>query len=183
VRAILSSSYAHSTVYVAGSTLARQIGRRPQRYGFQALTYLRRTFDERKEDYEYLAVYVDDIAIASKDPALLSMNLRRHISSSWRTTTYHLGCDYFRDADGTLCTAPLRYIEKMVEAYERMFGCKPKQNSVTSREGRSPRVRRTSRYGRHQEVSVNDRCTTMGSHDWRLDVATAVMSMSLPCRS
>jgi hypothetical protein len=36
--------------------------------------------------------------------------------------TYHLGCDYFRDADGTLCTA-LRYIEKMVEAYERMFGC------------------------------------------------------------
>jgi hypothetical protein len=92
--------------------------------------YLRRTFDERKGDhYEYLAVYVDDIAIASKDPAPLSMNLRRHISSreldQLRIT---LSCDYFRDADGTLCTAPLRYIEKMVEAYERMFGCKPKQN-------------------------------------------------------
>jgi hypothetical protein len=29
---------------------------------------LRRTFDEKGDHYEYLAVYVDDIAIASKDP-------------------------------------------------------------------------------------------------------------------
>jgi hypothetical protein len=37
---------------------------------------------ERGDHYEYLAVYVDDIAIASKDPKAISMNLRRHISSS-----------------------------------------------------------------------------------------------------
>ena len=37
-----------------------------------------------------------------------------------------LGCDYFRDSDGTLCMAPKKYIEKMISTYERLFGEKPK---------------------------------------------------------
>ena len=40
--------------------------------------------------------------------------------------TYHLGCDYSRDADGTLYYGPKRYIEKMITAYESMFGEKPR---------------------------------------------------------
>ena len=39
---------------------------------------------------------------------------------------YHLGCDYFRDEYGTLCFGPRKYIDKMIEQLERMFGTKPK---------------------------------------------------------
>jgi hypothetical protein len=42
--------------------------------------------------------------------------------------TFHLGCDFFREADGTLCMAPRKYIEKMLDNYERMFGEKPRLN-------------------------------------------------------
>jgi hypothetical protein len=41
---------------------------------------------------------------------------------------FHLGCDYYRDEDGTLCVAPLKYIKWMVEAYKSMLGVAPKQN-------------------------------------------------------
>jgi hypothetical protein len=40
---------------------------------------------------------------------------------------YHLGCDYFRDNDGTLCFGPRKYINKMIEQFEKMFGTKPKE--------------------------------------------------------
>ena len=41
--------------------------------------------------------------------------------------SYHLGCDFGRDGDGTLYFAPRKYIEKMEECYCSMFGSKPKQ--------------------------------------------------------
>jgi hypothetical protein len=41
---------------------------------------------------------------------------------------FNLGCDYFCDEDGTLCVAPLKYIDQMVDAYKTMFGVAPKQN-------------------------------------------------------
>jgi hypothetical protein len=37
---------------------------------------------------------------------------------------YHLGCDYFLDDNGTICFGLRKYIEKMIEQYERMLGSK-----------------------------------------------------------
>jgi hypothetical protein len=34
----------------------------------------------------------------------------------------HPGCDFVRDEDGTLCMAPKKYIESMIDGYVRMFG-------------------------------------------------------------
>ena len=42
-----------------------------------------------------------------------------------------MGCDFFRDEDGTLCFSPKKYIEKMIEGYITMFGTKPRHD-VTS---------------------------------------------------
>jgi hypothetical protein len=36
--------------------------------------------------------------------------------------------DFFRDEDNTLCLSSIKYIEKLMMNYERMFGQQPKQN-------------------------------------------------------
>jgi hypothetical protein len=50
---------------------------------------------------------------------------------------FHLGCDFYCDEDGTLCFGPKKYIEKMVDAYMRMFGSKPTSRSL-------PHLKRTT---------------------------------------
>ena len=55
----------------------------------------------RKDDlYEYIAVYVDDLAIAAKDPEQITNTLTKEYGFKLKGTgplSYHLGCDYFRD--------------------------------------------------------------------------------------
>jgi hypothetical protein len=94
--------------------------------------------------------------------------------------TFHLGCDFFRDADGTLCYAPAKYIKKCLDNYERLFGEKPKKAS-------SPLIK-----GDHPELDSSELLdldgikifqSLIGSLQWaiqigRFDVGTAVMTMS-----
>ena len=75
--------------------------------------------------YEYIAVYTDDLAIASKDPKKIIDALE--LDSGFKLKgvgpiTYHLGCDYSHDTNGTLYHGPKRYIKKMIAAYESMSG-------------------------------------------------------------
>ena len=84
------------------------------------------------DHYEYIAVYVDDLMIASKEPeAIIEALTGKHKLKLKGTgpTEFHLGCDYFRDDDGTLCMAPRKYIDKLTQNYERMFGEKPQMNA------------------------------------------------------
>ena len=55
--------------------------------------------------YEYIAVYTDDLAITSKDPKKITGTLEDVHSFKLKGVgprTYHLGCDYTRDPDGSL---------------------------------------------------------------------------------
>ena len=66
------------------------------------------------EHYEYIAVYVDDLMIISKEPQKIIDALTIVHQFKLKGTgpiTFHLGCDFFRDEDGTLCYAPRKYIE------------------------------------------------------------------------
>ncbi|WP_460374599.1 hypothetical protein, partial [Staphylococcus aureus] len=68
------------------------------------------------DHYDYIAVYVDDMMIASRDPKWIIKGLEA-VPFSLKGTgpiTYHLGSDYLRDEHGTLCVGPRKYIEKMV---------------------------------------------------------------------
>jgi Reverse transcriptase (RNA-dependent DNA polymerase) len=79
--------------------------------------------------YEYIAVYVDDLAICSMDPEAIITSLQDEHQLKLKGVgplSYHLGCDFQRDPDGTLACGPKRYIEKMLENYERMFGEQPR---------------------------------------------------------
>jgi hypothetical protein len=67
--------------------------------------------------YEYIAVYVDDLAIAVADPQeFVDVLEKKHKFKLKETGTiaFHLGCEFFRDDEGILCMAPKEYIEKMM---------------------------------------------------------------------
>jgi Reverse transcriptase (RNA-dependent DNA polymerase) len=79
--------------------------------------------------YEYIAVYVDDLAIAVIDPGEIVDTLKSKHKLNFKGVgplAFHLGCDFQRDDDGTLSFGPKKDIEEMIDNYERLFGIKPK---------------------------------------------------------
>ena len=72
--------------------------------------------------YEYIAVYVDDLAICMKDPKSFCDTLKEKYKLKLEGVgpiNYHLGCGYARDKDGTLVADPRKYVEKILESYEK----------------------------------------------------------------
>jgi hypothetical protein len=134
--------------------------------------------------YEYIGVYVDDLAIAMRDPqAFIDVLVNDHKFKLKGTgpIQFHLGCDFFRDEDGTLCMAPRKYIDKMIQNYERMFGEKPRMNVYSPLEkGDHPELDE-SEFLEPDDVTKYQ--SIVGSLQWaislgRFDVATAVMTLS-----
>jgi hypothetical protein len=79
--------------------------------------------------YEYIAMYVDNLLIAAKDPDSLIKSLSENHKFNLKGVgklTYHLGCDYFCDTDGTLCCGPRQYMIFM-DQFKNMFGCKTRE--------------------------------------------------------
>lgn len=61
--------------------------------------------------YEYVAVYVDNLAIAMKDPTPFVTTLEEKYKFKLKGTgpiEFHLGCDFVRDKDDTLCMALIK---------------------------------------------------------------------------
>ena len=80
------------------------------------------------DQYEYNAVYVDDLAFALKDLHAFIDILKKDYQFMIKEAgplECHLGADFFHDEDGTLCMAPQKYIEHLDASYEKMFGEKP----------------------------------------------------------
>ena len=133
--------------------------------------------------YEYIAVYVDDLAIAAKDPQEFCNELKKRYDLKLKGVgplEYHLGCTYKKDPDGTLAADPRRYVNKILKSYERMFNEKPRK-SRPPLEG-----------GDHPELDTSELCddqqtkqfqTLIGQLKWlislgRFDIAVHVMSLS-----
>jgi hypothetical protein len=129
-------------------------------------------------------VYVDDLAIAMKNPKEFVDILETQYKFKTKGTgpiVFHLGMDFFRDEDNTLCLSSTKYIEKLMMNYERMFGQQPKQNVSSPIEK-----------GDHPETDSSELLDTkgvqmyqsmIGALQWmvtigRLDITTAVMTMS-----
>ena len=133
--------------------------------------------------YEYIAVYVDDLAIAAKDPkSIIAILTDKHKFKLKGTgpITYHLGCDFFREKDGTLCMAPNKYIDKMIGTYERMFGSKPKSAPSPLEKGDHPEIDTSELL---DENGIQQYQSLIGAMQWavsigRIDITTAVMTLS-----
>ena len=139
----------------------------------------------RKDNlYEYVAVYVDDLAIAMNNPKeFIDVLEQKHKFKTKGSgpISFHLGMDFYRDDDNTLCISPVKYIDKLIKNYEKLFGEKPKQNCL------SPLDK-----GDHPELDNSDLLdgkgialyqSLIGALQWvvtigRFDVITAVMTLS-----
>jgi Reverse transcriptase (RNA-dependent DNA polymerase) len=109
--------------------------------------------------YEYITVYVDDLAIAMKDPKELTDILEKQHELKLRGTgpiTFHLGMDFTRDDDNTLCISPIKYINKLVKSYEKSFGMKPNTSVMSPLEK-----------GYHPELDTSELCITEQIAQWR----------------
>jgi len=86
---------------------------------------------------ECIAVHVDDLMIASKDPDSIIKMLTEKCQFKLKgagPTEFHLGCDFFRDEEGVLCYAPKKHIEKILDNCRRIFGTwrKPATSLLTA---------------------------------------------------
>lgn len=138
---------------------------------------------DKGDHYEYIAVYVDDLLIASKDPQGIIDVLQDKYEFKLKGTgplSFHLGCDFFREEDGTLCFAPRRYIEKVLDNYKRIFGQNPKEASSPLTKGDHPELDSSELLG-VEDIQIYQ--SLIGALQWtiqigRFDVSTAVMTLS-----
>jgi hypothetical protein len=88
-----------------------------------------------------------------------------------RPITFHLGMDFTRDDDGTLCISPIKYIAKLIKNYEKSFGIKPKEFA-------SPLEK-----GDHPELDMSELCSTeqvahyqsmIGSLQWIVTIGSLI---------
>ena len=133
--------------------------------------------------YEYIAVYVDDLAIAAKDPQAFCNELKKKYNLKLKGVgplEYHLGCTYNKDPDGTLAADPRRYVNKILESYERMFKEKPRKSRPPLEGGDRPELHTPELCDEHQ---TNQFQTLIGQLQWLIspghfDIAVHVMSLS-----
>ena len=133
--------------------------------------------------YEYIAVYVDDLAIVAKDPQAFCNELKKKYNLKLKGVgplEYHLGCTYKKDPDGTLAADPRRYVNKILESYERMFKEKPRKSRPPLEGGDHPELDTSELCDDHQTKQFQ---TLIGQLQWlislgRFDIAVHVMSLS-----
>ena len=133
--------------------------------------------------YEYIATYVDDLCIASHNPAAIIKTLEEVYLLKLKGTgelKFHLGCDFYRDAEGVLCMIPRKFIERTAEAYTKLFGVPPKHASSPLEKGDHPELDTSDEL---PPEDIKKYQSLIGSLQWlvslgRLDIATAVMTMS-----
>ena len=133
--------------------------------------------------YEYIGVYVDDMEVAARVAKKVIDEFTETYNLKVKGTGpihYHLGCDFYRDAQGRLCISPKKYVEKMVDSYKNMFGSAPKQYKSPLEEGDHPELDTSEELDLD---GIKKYQSLIGSLQWavslgRFDITTAVMTMS-----
>jgi hypothetical protein len=137
------------------------------------------------DHYEYIACYVDDLMIASKKPNLIIDALEappnKFTLKGTGPVKFHLGCDYIRDEDGTLCVGPKTYIERLVLQYKSMFGESPSTRVTSPLEKNDHPELDTSPL--LDEDGISQYQSLIGAMQWtitlgRFDIAVHVVTMS-----
>jgi hypothetical protein len=134
--------------------------------------------------YEYVAVYVDDLAMAMKDPQSFVDILMEKYKFKLKGTgpiQYHLGMDFARDEDGTLRFSPAKYIEKMMDSYKRLFGELPRATVHSPLEQNDHPELDNSEFLDEGQIAIYQ--SMIGTLQWiisigRFDIQTVVMSLS-----
>jgi hypothetical protein len=138
---------------------------------------------ENGDTYEYVAVFVDDLVIAMKDPREFINILETVHGFKAKGTgpiSDHLCMNFFCDNDNTLCISLLKYSEELVKTYEQMFGEPPKQVVTYPIEKRDNPELDTSEFLDFEQIAMYQ--SMVGALQWAvtigsLDSTTAVMTL------
>ncbi|KAG7338517.1 reverse transcriptase RNA-dependent DNA polymerase [Nitzschia inconspicua] len=135
--------------------------------------------------WEYIAVYVDDLAIAMQHPQeLIDQLTSKPFEFKLKGTgeiSHHLGMQFSRDEDGTLCMEQRKYLEKMIDGYIRFFGSKPRTNACAPLERGDHPEMDTTPFLDEEKTKMYQ--SLIGALQWiitigRFDVFSAVTTMS-----
>src|SRR5689334_24607749 len=91
--------------------------------------------------YEYIAAYVDDLAIVAKEPKLIVDVLQNKYNYKLKGVgpiDYHLGGNFKRDPDRMLSYGPMKYIDKILANYVKQFGTYPSERVSPLEHGDHP---------------------------------------------
>ena len=132
--------------------------------------------------YEYIAVYVDDLAIAALNCLDVCNTLKNKCGFKLKgegPLTYHLGCDFIRDPDGTLVACPKKCIKKILEWYEYKYKSKPKKTKNPLEPNDHPELDTSAIV----MDCVKDVQSMVGQLQWlialaRFDIMSSVVTMS-----
>jgi hypothetical protein len=136
------------------------------------------------DHYEYIATYVDDLAVSSKDPKAITDTLMNKYNFKLKGTgeiEYHLGMSFRRNNQNELFISPQWYIEKMVDNYKQLFGESPSHHSQSPLESNDhPEIDSSKFLG---EDDIQKYQSLIGTMQWAIsighfDIAVHVMMMS-----
>ena len=135
--------------------------------------------------WEYIIVYVDNIIVAMKDPKSFFDELQDPDKVGFKmkgvgSPTYHLGADFVRDNDGTLCLGLQTSAKRLCSNFERLYGEAPKSIFSPLEHDDHPELDDSPFCG--PEVTSKFRsligaCQRMISL-YHMDIAQAIMSLS-----
>jgi hypothetical protein len=133
--------------------------------------------------YEYIAVYVDDLAIVVKDPKALVDILQNKYNYKLKGVgpiDYHLGGNFEKDQDGTLSYGPRKYIDKLIANYVKLFGTAPVERVSPLEHNDHPELDDSPELD-PDDIKLYQ--SMIGALQWtvslgRFDILAAVMTMS-----
>ena len=132
----------------------------------------------------YIVTYVDDIIVAMKDAqgffdALQGPNVGFTMKGIGKPT-YHLGTDFFCNADGTLCLSSQTYSKRLCSSFESLYGEQPKTFFSPLDHEDHPKLDDSPLCGPDDTAMFQ---SLIGACQWmislcRFDIAHAIMSLS-----
>jgi len=138
---------------------------------------------DKGDHYECIAVHVDNLMIATKDPdSIIKLLTETHQFKLKGTgpTEFHLRCDFFCDEEGVLCYAPKKHIEKILDNYRRIHGVWPKPATSPLTDGDHPDLDTSELLNEDDQKMYQ---SLIGAPQWviqigRFDVQTTAMTLS-----
>ena len=136
---------------------------------------------DRGDHYEYIATYVDDLTIASRDPLSIIDDLEALFKlKGTGEIDVLLGCNYFRDEHSRLCYSPKNYLKKMENLYKELFKEPPKYYASPLEENDHPELDESD-FLNEEDTRIYQ--SLIGSAQWviqlgRFDIAVHVMTLS-----
>ena len=139
------------------------------------------------DHYEYICVWVDDLAICSHNAqAIIDVLADNNGPHKYKfkgvgDITYHLGGNFFRDPDGTLVYSAETYIKKIIEQFDRTFsGEDLKTCNCPLRPDDHPELDLTIELGSQGQQQYQ---SLIGQFQWaislcRFDISVATMTLS-----